>query len=954
MANDIIDDPSRSAVRFGQFSLDPARQLLLEGGRPVIVGARSLAILIALVERAGEVVSNQSLVALVWPDTFVEDSNLRVHVGRLRRSLRDGQDGRRYLVNIPGRGYKFVAAVTRGHRGTDSSHAGSQSEPIDNLPPSPSDVFGREPVIEAVCIHLRQSRFVTLVGPGGIGKTTVALSVARRIAPSYQDGVRFADLASISNPQLLPTLLSAALGLAVPSGDTLLAVTTYLRHKQTLLVLDSCEHIIEAATIAGEEISRVAPGVDILATSREPLRAGGERIRRLQPLEGPSASVDLTAAQAMKFPSIQLLVERATEMLHDFILTDADAQVAADICRRLDGIPLAIVLAAGRLPAFGLRGLSERLDDRFALLTGGRRTAHPRHQTLLATLDWSHDLLSEDGRKLLRLLAAFAGDFTLDAAAALLEIPDQKRVAAEIADLVEKSLVTVDPGGDPLRYRLLDTTRRYGLEKLRQANEIEYACRAHAAHFSNFFASAAADCETLPQQTWFAKYASQLDNLRAALEWSRSRDGEADLFVALTVAAVPVWVHLSLVSECREQVEHALELLLLKKSMDGETSVARSRMQLSAARGWSLMYDLGRSDDISDTWAASLELAERLGDTNFRPRAAWGVWASKVIQGDFGTALKLAQRLNELVSNSTDVLDLMMADRLLATTLHYRGDQNGARRCSDRMLRRAAAVGRQPRVARFQGDQRVTAHYFRARILWLQGFSDQAKCLAESNVNEGLALGHALTLGDVLGQGTCVVSLLNGDAVAARHFGAMLLDHTEKHGLRRWRDWARCFDGLVSIKQGDVGNGLSVMAAVFDKVGSERFQPRYTPLLGEFAASLGLAGELDRGLETIDGVLAACDRSEGCWYVPELLRSKGELLILKGAAAAAEVCFERSIQLARHQGAQSWELRSALSLGLLRRKQNRGGEAQALVSQIFRSFSEGFETADLRAATEFL
>jgi predicted ATPase/DNA-binding winged helix-turn-helix (wHTH) protein len=936
------------SVLFGSFRLEPTQQLLLEGDRPVAIGARALAILVALVERAGEVIGKEDLIARVWPDVFVEESNLRVHVAALRRALRDGQSGNRFVVNVPGRGYSFVAPILLQDAAppTELPPIGCTDKP-GGLPLPLTRVIGRSAVVEALSAQLGPRRFVTLVGPGGIGKTTVAVAVARAVLADYRDGVAFVDFGAVSSPQLVPSALASVLGLAVPSEDAIQAVSLFLRHKHMLLVLDSCEHVIEAAAAAAEEVTSSAASVHILATSREPLRAAGERVHRLPPLENPSESTGLTGAEALTFPGIQLFVERAAATLGDFALSDADAPIAADICRRLDGIALAIELAAGRVAAFGLRGLAARLDDRFRLLTSGRRTALPRHQTLAATLDWSYELLPEAERSLLRRLSLFTGDFSLEAAAAVFGTPDQPLVAAEIGDLVDKSLVVADSTADPVRYRLLDTTRLYCLDKLRQGGELATARRAHAVYFRDLFARAEADCETLPTASWLATYASQLDNVRAALDWAASTGCDLELFVSLTIGAVPLWVQLSLMGECRGRVEQALDKL--SADIPGHE---RSRMQLCAARGWALMYGAGRSRDTGAAWATTLQLAEKLGDTSYRLRALWGMWIAHVNKGDFAAALDLALQLLDLVRESTDALDVMMADRLLGVVHHYRGDQAQARQYLERMLGRYRTIGNQPRVARFQIDQKVTAHYFLARILWLQGYADRAKQLTEINVAEGIALGHALSFGSVLGQGACPVALFTGDLDAAQHYGAMLRDHAEKHGLGLWHEWAVCFGGLVTIRQGDLAGGLAVMRAAFERAGDTRFLPRYMLPLGEYAAALGLAGEATVGLATIDGILARCDSSEERWYVPEALRIRGELYRLTGTGDP-EAIFLRAIALARQQHAPAWELRCTISLAHLMGGQGRHAEGCAQLAAMYDTFSEGYETADLRAAASW-
>ena len=292
-----------------------------------------------------------------------------------------------------------------------------------------------------------------------------------------------------------------------------------------LLVLDNCEHVVEAAAAAVEDVLNAAPEIRILATSREPLRAAEERVHRLAPLESPSESTGLTAAEAMEFPSIQLFVERAAANLDEFRLTDQDAPIVADICRQLDDIALAIELAASRVAAFGLRELAARLGDRFQLLTSGRRTALPRHQTLAATLEWSYQLLPEAERVLLQHLSVFAGEFSLEAAAAVMPGVTAPQVIDHIADLVAKSLVAADLHGEHVQYRLLDTTRLFGLEKLRGSGEYRQAACRHADFFRHFFIRAEAESDTLAKGEWLAVFGAQIGNLRAALDWSFSSEG---------------------------------------------------------------------------------------------------------------------------------------------------------------------------------------------------------------------------------------------------------------------------------------------------------------------------------------------------------------------------------------------------------------------------------------------
>jgi predicted ATPase len=470
--------PNGLEVAFGPFRLLPTRRVLLEREKPIRLGSRAFDILVALVERAGDLVSKEELMARVWPNTFVEESNLKVQVAGLRRVLGDRRGSNRYLATISGRGYRFVAPVTR---------AEVLSTPIaraHHLPAPIVRMIDRTDAVAALTAQLSRHRLVTIVGPGGIGKTTVALAVAKGLLGAYADGVRFVDLASVRDPVQVPGALADALGVDIGSDHSTRGLIAALRGKPMLLVLDNCEHVIEAAAVLAAELLNGAPGIRLLATSREPLRAEGEHMHRLPRLETPPLSTGLTAAAALAFPAVQLFVERAAASLGGFELSDQDAPFAADICRRLDGIPLVIELAAARIDALGVRGLAAHLRGALQLLTAGRRPGRPRHHSLRANLDWGHDLLRADERVVLRRLAIFAGGFTLEAATAVAASDEiaAPEVVACVANLVAKSLIAAEVGGAVQHYRLLETTRAYALERLAASGELEAVQRRYAEY----------------------------------------------------------------------------------------------------------------------------------------------------------------------------------------------------------------------------------------------------------------------------------------------------------------------------------------------------------------------------------------------------------------------------------------------------------------------------------------
>jgi predicted ATPase/DNA-binding winged helix-turn-helix (wHTH) protein len=488
------------ATSFGPFRLLAAQRLLLEGDTPVRLGSRAFEILAALVERAGQVVGKEELIARAWPQTFVEESNLKIQVSALRRALGDGQGDSRYVITVAGRGYSFVAPVRHEEPADTALPPPVAPASVHNLPLAMPRAIGREEAVAALVSRLSRERLLTIVGPGGIGKTTVALAVAERMIADYEHGVWLVDLSPLNDPRLVPSAVATVLGLEVRTDNPLAGLVAALRDRRALLLLENCEHVIDAAASLAAAVLTGVPGVNILATSREPLGVAGEREHRLGPLGSPPSSSGLTAAEAAAFPAVQLFVERVSAIVEDFALTDANAALIVEICQRLDGLPLAIEFAAPRVEVLGLEGLAAGLDHSLPLLTARRRTSMPRHRTMRAVVDWSYGLLSEDEQLFFRALGIFAGGFTVEAAAAVaIDAADTPCEAIDrLADLVAKSLVVADVSGATPRFRLLDTTRAYAIEKLDESGERDRIARRHAEYHRNVFALAEGEAIARP------------------------------------------------------------------------------------------------------------------------------------------------------------------------------------------------------------------------------------------------------------------------------------------------------------------------------------------------------------------------------------------------------------------------------------------------------------------------
>ncbi len=873
------------------------QRLLLEGDRPVRLGSRAFDILAALIERAGEVVGKEELMARAWPQTFVEEANLKIQVSALRRALGDGQAGNRYVVTVIGRGYNFVAPIRTQEPSRAALPPATPPAGVHNLPLAVTRMVGREEAVAALVARLSRERLVTIVGPGGIGKTTAALAVAERMIASHEHGVWLVDLAPLGDQHLVPSALATVLGLAIRTEDPISGLVAGLRDKRMLLLLDNCEHVIEAAA----------------------------------------------------FPAVQLFVERVTAIVEDFPLTDANAPLVVEICRRLDGLPLAIEFAAPLVAVLGVEGLAADLDS-LPLLGTRRRTATPRHRTMRAVVDWSYGMLSEDEQRFFRALGIFSGGFTVEAAAAVaMDAAKTRRDAIDrLADLVAKSLVVADVSGTKPRFRLLDTTRAYAIEKVDESGDREWLARRRAEYYRDLFEHDEGEAGARSTGEWLADYACEIDNLRAALDWAFSQGGDGSIGVALTAAAIPLWLNLSLLEECRSRASQALGAL-------GGTQDRRQAMKLYAALGAST----SKGPEMGPAFTKTLEIAESLGDTEYQLRALGGLYFFHAASSGHRAALPYAQRFHDLAVSRSDLSAKLFGEHIVGMAKHFLGDQISARRHLERALTHYARthhgrdVIRLQDVIRFQIDGKVSARAFLARVLWWQGFSDQAVRTAEMSIQEAQATGHALSLCYALALAACPIALWVGNPAAAAHYTGMLLDHSRRHGLPLWSAYGARFQKAVILGGGDIDAGSQLLDTSPDEIAQSNLSFRSFTGLSQLAEVLVHAGRKAEGLAVLKGM----EQYEAGGYTPELLRLKGELSLLQGTPAiveAAEDLFRQALDEAHRQGALSWELRAGTSLARLLRNLGRSADALACLQPIYDRFTEGFGTADLIAAKQIL
>ena len=929
---------------FGPFRLHAAERLLEKNGSPLRIGSRAIDILITLLEHAPEVVSKRDLIRRVWRQLVVDEVSLRVHVAALRERLGDGDSSVSYIKNIPGRGYCFAGVVTWAE-----AEATLRKTPTaaPQLPRKPLLMVGRDKVVRELTVQLTKQRFVSIVGAGGIGKTTIALSLAHHMLSEFQGAVHFLDLGAVEDARLLASLLASQLGLAAVSEQPLPVILTALREQRMLLVFDSCEHLIEAIAALAENLFRDAPQVHILVTSREALRAQGEQVHHLPPLECPPPDTEsLTATQALNFSAVQLFVKQVVHSGHAFELTDADAPIVAEICRRLDGIALALELAAARVEVHGVQGTAALLDKQFELLWRGRRTSLPRHQTLSATLDWSYNLLSPTERLVLRRLAVFVGGFSLKAA---LDVVAEGLGPAELtetlATLIDKSLLTSDRTA-AMRYRLLDITRTYAWQRLTESGEDLKIVRRHCEHMIDALEQFGATIWALPSPESLQFFVSNLSNLRAALQWSLRHQGDTGRGAKLSGASACLFFQVGLLSECATWTERAIEAL------DTLSKGTGLELELLACFASSLMISRGNIVTTHTALARALDIAERLEVAPMELFLLHMLYKWQARSGDFRGLRELTDRIETVTKQIADPSADAIAHGFFAFTCFYTGDNHEVRRHA-RIALDAPVHSSKLNVASFGSVHRpkhLLAHNF-----WVLGYPEQALVMGAEAVHEAADLNQPFTFCYVLNSGL-IVALETGDWQRAEELIHRLSTIATKHELLTYVRASVGWQGRLAASRGDLSRGVELLQtalAALHEDGYELYRPEFSLTLAE---SLAKTGERELAYSTICEAVSWAETRGRVLNFIDLLRVKGEIRtsMSQQYAGEGEVFLLQSLKLAQQRGLLSFELRVGISLARLWADRAQRHKALELLDPIFNRFSEGFQTRDLVAAGNLL
>lgn len=920
------------SLAFGPFVLNGMPRGLRFGEQPLALEAPALALL-AAIARAPAGVSTPQLWPLVSTAAAIDEERLCALAGDVNEAL-ERCSRAWYVAWYPDDAVPRFALVD----------ATRDARPMTALPARRADIFGRDDAIAHVVDQLRSRRFVTILGAGGMGKTTVALAAAHAAAAAYPDGVVLVDLAPIVDVDHVVQRVAAALGCSSVNGDPFATLQAWASTRRVLVILDSCEHVIDAASRVAETLAGAGPFAAVLATSREPLRAAGEWLHRLAPMQLPQAGETVPAARLADFSALRLFVERASAANADFALADADIPRLVSLCTRLDGIPLAIEIVAARVDTFGLERLAGQLEHLLLQLPARRRTAPARHATLAALLDWSFRLLSPTEQRVLWRLSVFRNGFTMAAAVEVVADDDAiDTVAAQeiVLDLMAKSLVSPVRGGDGDRRRLLDTTRAYAGVKLDEAGERDRVQRRHALWISGALAQAERRWNGMPRPQWVAQHAPLIDDVRGALDWAFTPGGDLALGVELTAAGASLGIQMLLIEEFIVRMRQAVEALVAHRETrqggqhDPVMKMEQARLNMLISNF--LAVDLPRTGTLPPALESAADTLCDNDDVLQRYLAFKGMWSRCIGRGDFRDGATWTGRLSQLAHTSGDPVVHLVAERVQAQNLQFLGRHAEAVEHAHRVLGDAARtipLAYNPSPVELRVSMRVVL----ARALWMQGFPDRATemaadALAQGSTDSPMAQCQAITMSAI------VVALWNGHDATARALSNRLHELEPVVGAAHWLRWSRRLRDAVALRvDGDTA------------IQDGDFFDEYEPVLADHLATLD-----DRWLSP-SCIHRVASGMVG-WCAPEALRRQGVRALRDASAdglARGEDFLQRSLALAREQGALSWELRSATSLARHWQAHGRTPAARALLEPVHARFTEGFATTDLRDARRLL
>jgi len=737
----------RPVYEIGALRLDPDARVLTHAGEPVALGARAVAVLSALVSRAGEYVSKAEIIDFAWPGRVVEEANLAVQISAIRRVLAGVSGGDGWIETLARRGYRFAGPVTQVV-GRASATAAAIDRKRTNLPQVLTSFVGREKEIAEIKRLLPTTRLLTLTGPGGIGKTRLALQCSSEILDAYRDGIWFVDLAPLVDSALVPGSVAQLFGVKESAGQSLLGTLCgYLRGRELLLVLDNCEHLLPACADLAEALVRDTARVSVIATSREALHVATERVFPVSELPLPDPKTDPgTIARA---DAARLFVDRARQHRSRFDLEETRAQAVAEICVRLDGNPLALELAAARVAVLPVEEIVRMLGQRFRLLTGGSRDDLPRQQTLRAMIDWSYELLDDAEQKLFARLSVFAGGWTIAAAKVVGEgegIASDDVVYLLIA-LIEKSLVVADEDGD--RYRMLETVREYARERLHGSGMEDAVRRRHRDHFLALAEEAEPKVSGAEQADWLQQLEVEHENLRASLDWSLGDAGTGG-GLKLAGALQRFWQVRGHFSEGRRWVA-----ALVTAGQDPRFSADRAKALNGSG---CLAYFQGDYSAARELHEGSLALRRALGDRSGVAASLSNLGSVACDQGEYAAARELFDESLAIRRELGNRIGIATSVKNLGTVAYSLGDYKAARAHFEESLAIRRELGEWWGIASSLDSL--------GSVAFAQGDYADARALSQESLGIRRQLGDRSGIADCLGNLGGVAHAL-GDHAAA-------------------------------------------------------------------------------------------------------------------------------------------------------------------------------------------
>jgi predicted ATPase/DNA-binding winged helix-turn-helix (wHTH) protein len=949
----MISSERPDQISFGPFCLIPSARLLTRDGVPVDIGGRSFDLLAALVEQPGRVLSKRELLNRVWSDVVVDDGSLRFNMAGLRKILGDGENGARYIATQVGVGYAFVAPIDVSVSTPEIASTETPAEICDpaptsrRLPPRPSRLVGRSNDLILLVERIAHTQHFTIVGPAGVGKTTLAIETAYAALDAFGGNAAFVDLSLLEDPALVASAIASALGIPVQVEDPIMVVLRHIRDERLLLVIDNCEHVINAISSVVERISAGAPAVRILATSREPLRTSREHVHWLGPLAYPADAEATGLDELLAYPAIELFVERARAGDSALVVDIKAGELIAEMCRRLDGMALPIELAAVRVASHGLLATARLLGERFSLGWMGRRTARPRHQTLQAALDWSYELLSKSEKMTLERLSVFIGPFDIDAAISVVadETLEAALVAAALDELANKSLVSPNRSSTSGSYRLLEMTRAYAREKLKsqEPDLVREIHRRHAAYFLHLL-----ETTGQPIGEVVAKGTGRLGNIRGALEWTFGPDGDREIAVPLAAEAAEAFLHLSLLVECRTWCARAIT------DLSEGYRATKTELELQAALGLALMFTRGNGEAAEAALRRALTLAIDLDDHSSQLRILGRLHIFHERIGDYATSKSWAEMAVEVAAVINEPEAIGVAASLAGISHHLAGRQIEARREFEKALRHSLPSER-TRTIHYGFDHRNRSRIGLARTLWLLGYPDQAKIHAEETTAQAARLDHAATYCIALIWALSVYSW-RGDGQAALLTLDAFAKCAENNAFGPYVAATPALREGLAIRNGGSRGGLAVIEESLARLHAARYELMTTCFELVLAKGLSTNGRAAEALELIDSAIERCNGNGELLMLPELLRLKA-FILGRTAPVDMDLCealLRQSLDISQAQGARAWELRAAIDLAELLGASGRAGEGAALLVPLRHGFAEGADTADLKLADDVL